>query len=239
MSYQDERKRSCKWCAAGLPKSGKCHDRPLALSEIPGSLLNDGITECTENVLCTAPTEAEYIAELEQQVAELRKQNASMKNSMGDNLCWWMEVGPVQIPPAPEFLESCRRFHAQQAQTVGVLGPECMTIAQLEARVAELEANLQKARVDSWCDICCGSELPSGRECACGGTGLAQDVVRHLRIELLAETKRADAAEAERDNLRAKFCEENAICACCSDDGRCVMCRANAAEADTKRLDWL
>lgn len=70
---------------------------------------------------------------------------SSQQNIAGDNLCRLadadiaeLKADPTKIPPISQFLESCSRFHAQITGAAGVLGPECMTIAQLEARVAEL-----------------------------------------------------------------------------------------------------
>lgn len=62
---------------------------------------------------------------------------ASVRNQQGDNLCWF--DGSPPIPPKAEFLESCRRYHDQIATQNGVLEGG-RTIAQLEARVVELEA---------------------------------------------------------------------------------------------------
>lgn len=69
-----------------------------------------------------------------ERIAELE---ASVRNQQGDNLCWF--DGSPPIPPKAEFLESCRRYHDQIATQNGVLEGG-RTIAQLEARVVELEA---------------------------------------------------------------------------------------------------
>ncbi len=68
----------------------------------------------------------------------------SERNVAGDNLCRLsddeiaaMRSGQVQIPLQAEFLESCRRFHAQVSGEAGEL-VGCMTIAQLETEVARL-----------------------------------------------------------------------------------------------------
>lgn len=65
----------------------------------------------------------------------------SVLNQCGDNLCHLVEI-PIQIPPRAEFLESCRRYHAQIAGDVGELQAGQMTIAQLEAEVAWLRGGL-------------------------------------------------------------------------------------------------
>lgn len=69
---------------------------------------------------------------------ENERLRAANRNIRGDNQCWLEEGGISKVPPAPEFLESCRRYHAQVARVAGELGPGHMTIAQLEARVEEL-----------------------------------------------------------------------------------------------------
>ncbi len=74
------------------------------------------------------------------EIAELR---ASILNIRGDDLCWIREE-IVQIPPAAEFFESCRRFHAQVAKDVGVLQGS-KTIAQLEKEATELRMALRES----------------------------------------------------------------------------------------------
>lgn len=58
------------------------------------------------------------------------------------NLCRLTED---EIKTEKEFLESCRRFHIQMTATRDELDPACMTLSQLEARVALLEAALNRA----------------------------------------------------------------------------------------------
>lgn len=83
-------------------------------------------------------------------VCELRAENvklrASVLNQCGDNHCHLSEEDRAKMPIAPisEFLESCSRFHAQVAGANGVIDSGCMTIAQLEARVEELEADRKR-----------------------------------------------------------------------------------------------
>lgn len=60
----------------------------------------------------------------------LREEVASLRNRIGDGLCWFTEGDP--IPPKEEFLQSCERYHAQIATKHGVLQGG-KTIAQLEA----------------------------------------------------------------------------------------------------------
>lgn len=62
-------------------------------------------------------------------------------NQCGDNLCWIIDPEKAKALPEKEFLESCSRYHAQIAKERGVLEGG-RTIAQLEARVLELENQL-------------------------------------------------------------------------------------------------
>src|SRR6202040_4202117 len=78
----------------------------------------------------------EEFYEARKEINELR---ASILNRRGDDLCWIQDVS--KIPPKEEFLESCRRYHAQVAESHGVL-EGCKTIAQLEADVTELKVAL-------------------------------------------------------------------------------------------------
>lgn len=82
----------------------------------------------------------------------LREENRtlvlSVLNQQGDNLCHLSGV-PTQIPPQGEFLESCRRYHAQMLAQNGELNAGQMTIAQLEAELAEYKSifDLQQKRM--------------------------------------------------------------------------------------------
>ncbi len=82
----------------------------------------------------------ERLMQAEERIERLQ---ASVRNQAGDNLCWF-DPATTQIPPQSEFLESCRRYHAQILEKTGVLEGS-RTIAQLEARVAKLEAELNIA----------------------------------------------------------------------------------------------
>ncbi len=82
------------------------------------------------------------VAQLKAEAAALRSENASLRNRLGDNLCWLDELERPEAErakalPEGEFLESCRRFHAQVAQGLGVFTGG-LTIAQLEAEVRRL-----------------------------------------------------------------------------------------------------
>ena len=82
----------------------------------------------------------DYQAECERLRRENEKLRKAIRNQAGDNLCWLDDWGlETQIPPRAEFLESCSRYHQQLSSGTGQLNG-CMTIAQLEARIAELEA---------------------------------------------------------------------------------------------------
>ncbi len=83
-------------------------------------------------------------------LGEAKAENAalrmSVRNQAGDNLCWLKEDDPlrvivngnIQIPPQDEFLESCRRYHAQISGKRGEL-QGAKTIAQLEAENSSLK----------------------------------------------------------------------------------------------------
>ena len=74
---------------------------------------------------------------------EIRSHRLAVRNAAGDNLCWIDGPVPSKIPPREEFLESCRRYHAQISGERGEL-TGCRTIAQLEARIIELEDEIAK-----------------------------------------------------------------------------------------------
>jgi hypothetical protein len=78
-------------------------------------------------------------------------------NVAGDNLCRYtdaeiktMKADGIKLPPAEEFIKSCSRFHTQLSQKISVLGPECMSLAQLEAEVYRLQQalDLESKRLD-------------------------------------------------------------------------------------------
>ncbi len=99
------------------------------------------ITEATlsEWEMIGNDTISSAVAEIRRLQTRNRELLGAITNCGGDDLCWLDLVPrPVQIPPAPEFLESCRRYHAQISDAVGVI-PNARTIAQLEADCAELQ----------------------------------------------------------------------------------------------------
>lgn len=84
-------------------------------------------------------------AEADRDAARLRLLSAA-----GDDLCRLSQEeikaftsGAVKIPPEPEFIASCRRFHQQIAGEAGVL-TDCLTLAQLVAENEKLRAVLQQ-----------------------------------------------------------------------------------------------
>lgn len=72
----------------------------------------------------------------------LKRENDSLRsarrNQRGDDLCWEGAEAAAKALPEGEFLESCRRYRNQIAGERGE-ATGCLTIAQLEARIAELE----------------------------------------------------------------------------------------------------
>ncbi len=81
------------------------------------------------------------MTEIEQLREENQKLRAAVRNQCGDNLCWFDDPEVGRALPREEFLQSCGRYYSQISKERGVvLG--CRTIAQLEARVLELEAQL-------------------------------------------------------------------------------------------------
>jgi hypothetical protein len=83
-------------------------------------------------------------------VRRLEKENSALRrallNKRGDDLCWIEDPKKAKALPADEFLESCRRYHAQLLQERGELSVGQMTIAQLERLVARLKHELHAKR---------------------------------------------------------------------------------------------
>jgi len=82
---------------------------------------------------------------LREAMAENRRLRLALRNKVGDDLCWLSDPEMGKALPEAEAMESCRRFQVQMRGERGVV-KGCMTIAQLEARVAELEA--EKSNLD-------------------------------------------------------------------------------------------
>lgn len=70
--------------------------------------------------------------------AEADRLRKALLNKTGDDLCWFQHTDKGKIPTAAEFLESCKRFHAQISSERGELRG-CRTIAQLEQAIVTLE----------------------------------------------------------------------------------------------------
>lgn len=78
---------------------------------------------------------------------ENQRLRASILNQRGDNLCWISDGGveAAKIIPLDQFIPSCIQYHAQIAGERGILKGG-RTIAQLETRIVELEAQLEAER---------------------------------------------------------------------------------------------
>lgn len=94
-----------------------------------------------------ANVELEKRREAERLLSESGQENFRLRtailNMRGDNLCWIGDRGMEEAKALPwhEFKESCFRYHAQISGR-GVF-KDGRTIAQLEARVLELELELK------------------------------------------------------------------------------------------------
>lgn len=102
--------------------------------------------------------------------AYVERLESSILNQCADNLCWIVDPKHAATLPEAEFLESCRRYRNQMTEANGQLKAQTMTIAQLEARLLELE----KAVIT--CGLCNGAGyagvIPPRVPCPrCKGTG--------------------------------------------------------------------
>jgi DNA-directed RNA polymerase subunit RPC12/RpoP len=70
----------------------------------------------------------------------------AVRNMTGDNLCWITDPEVGKALPREEFMQSCGRYYEQISAEKGVVPPGCRTIAQLEARIVELEESNGKLR---------------------------------------------------------------------------------------------
>jgi len=107
--------------------------------------------EAGENANTDALQAAEgIVGVLRDRVAELEGAIAKHRDQKGDDRCWrddielYQSIGDAsfnsELPPQCEFLESCKRFWMQRQTLLDKPAKPGMTIAQLEARIAELEA---------------------------------------------------------------------------------------------------
>ena len=126
-------------CLKCKSESGKELARKIAvLADIP-----DDSTETAESLWEIEPCVIDTLEPLDLQEENQRLRSAIL-NQSGDNLCWITDPAEAKILPEAEFLESCRRYHAQLQAENGVIPPGCMTVAQLEARIVELETELSR-----------------------------------------------------------------------------------------------
>jgi hypothetical protein len=70
---------------------------------------------------------------------ENQRLRLAVRNMTGDNLCWIEDPEVGKALPRDEFMQSCDRYWHQLQAEKGVVPPGCRTIAQLEARILELE----------------------------------------------------------------------------------------------------
>lgn len=89
-----------------------------------------------EEIRCQLPTGD---GRWEQACDSVCERLGAILNARGDDLCWITDPEQAKALPENEFLESCRRY---RLQLVDGRGEVCglKTIAQLEARIRELEA---------------------------------------------------------------------------------------------------
>lgn len=83
-------------------------------------------------------------------LAKVDELQQRLLTAAGDDLCRLtqdeikaMTSGAVPIPPKPEFLASCERFHDQIASESGV-NQNCLTLAQLIAENEQLRASQRR-----------------------------------------------------------------------------------------------
>lgn len=73
---------------------------------------------------------------------ENKRLRLCIRNQRGDDLCHITDLPQAMALPQAEFLESCRRYHDQISRNGTLEGGR--TIAQLEARIVELEQLLKE-----------------------------------------------------------------------------------------------
>jgi hypothetical protein len=143
----------CKWCGLGLPIHGMVHDRTMALCEIPGYLLNDGIVNVTENVPCTAPSAEAYIVELEQERDDARVALAAIHMALDAVDKWLSEMSNAD--PARAEADSGSSYLRRQIEfSRRAFGEGRRTLSitkHIEKEIAEVRAN--PTDLSEWVDI--------------------------------------------------------------------------------------
>lgn len=95
----------------------------------------------------------EYVRRLADRINDIEAENerlrASVLNQYGDNLCWIESAEEAKALPEAEFLESCRRYRAQIAESRGELAVGQKTIAQLEAENESLRLHMRALAQES------------------------------------------------------------------------------------------
>ena len=133
---------TAKECFARCLKCKTESGKELARKIIELAPLPDDSTETAESLWEGQPCVIDTLEPTDLQEENQRLRSAIL-NQCGDNLCWITDPATAKILPEAEFLESCRRYHAQLQAENGVVSG-CMTVAQLEARVLELETELKR-----------------------------------------------------------------------------------------------
>jgi hypothetical protein len=127
----------CPKCKA-TDKSPETARKLIPLAEVPIDS-----TESIQSLWDRFPSVLPMGPDLQEENTRLRM---AVRNQCADNLCWLTDPEVGKALPELEFLESCRRYHAQITEKYTTLVPGSnMTIAQLEARIAELEDQLKKS----------------------------------------------------------------------------------------------
>ncbi len=126
----------------------------------PGPLVSLARAECKHAEALAEMSEAVWRAiNLRQdRIRQLETAIRTHRDLKGDDRCYLddatlyevlgEEVPQCTLPPKCEFLESCGRYWEQRQSHVALPSPNEMTIAQLQARVRELEERLAECEAD-------------------------------------------------------------------------------------------
>jgi hypothetical protein len=155
---------------------------------------------------------ADVLEAAERRVEELTSAIRKHRDQKGDDRCWLDDLDlystmddasyDSQLPPKCEFLESCSRYWNQR-QTMMDKSADRPTIKQLENRIAELEAQIAKPKVEvDWdamgealfaaywanpnCDWDASSEILRGR-CLRGAKAVIAAYEAHRPREKISE----------------------------------------------------